>query len=491
MQRDRQTRDATRPRTVVRRALAFAALACVGGFLASCTSTREDPEDIKPAVVDEEGAIRQNGWTTESHSNATDPNFAEVFDASQVKRLDLVIGETQWGVMVDDMTALYGAPGTSVGGPGGPGAGLLENADPIYVPASVLYEGQEWTSVGIRFKGNSSLQSTWSSGNLKLSFKMNFDKFEDDVPAIKNQRFFGFKKLSLKNNFDDPSLLREKLMADVFADSGLAMSHTAFYEVYVDRGDGPEYFGVYTLVEEVDDTVIKTQFDDDSGNLYKPDGDAATFAADTAGAVLEDVFIKKTNEDAADFSDIEALYAALHDPVRLTDPATWRAQLEAVFETDVFLRYLAINTVAQNWDTYGRMTHNYFLYASPTTGALTWIPWDNNEALQAGKRGGSLSLDFGDLDTEAWPLIGFLIADPVYRAQYSEFVGAFVTGVFSPAAMEPKIAAYAALVAPYAAAERPGFTFLRSPSAFTAAITTLQGHCATRASLGAVFAGSD
>ena len=41
--------------------------------------------------------------------------------------------------------------------------------------------------------------------------------------------------------------------------------------------------------------------------------------------------------------------------------ATWRANLETVFDTDVFLKYLAVNTVVQNWDTYGRMTHNYYL----------------------------------------------------------------------------------------------------------------------------------
>ena len=41
--------------------------------------------------------------------------------------------------------------------------------------------------------------------------------------------------------------------------------------------------------------------------------------------------------------------------------ATWRANLETVIDTNVFLKYLAVNTVVQNWDTYGRMTHNYYL----------------------------------------------------------------------------------------------------------------------------------
>jgi spore coat protein H len=64
------------------------------------------------------------------------------------------------------------------------------------------------------------------------------------------------------------------------------------------------------------------------------------------------------------------------------------------FDRDVFLKYLAVNTIIQNWDTYGRMTHNYYLYNNPDNNLLTWIPWDNNEALQNSKMGGSLRLTF-------------------------------------------------------------------------------------------------
>ena len=163
--------------------------------------------------------------------------------------------------------------------------------------------------------------------------------------------------------------------------AGLASSHTAFYTVYVDHGDGPVYFGLYTLVEEVDDTVIDTQFADNDGNLYKPDGNGASFAS---GTFSESVFVKETNEDKGDWSDIQNLFTMLHASNRTTDAAAWRANLETVLDTDVFLKYLAVNTVIQNWDTYGRMTHNYYLYNNPDNNLLTWIPWDNNEALQTG-----------------------------------------------------------------------------------------------------------
>ena len=35
----------------------------------------------------------------------------------------------------------------------------------------------------------------------------------------------------------------------------LVSPHTSFYRLYIDYGEGEQYFGLYTLVEEVDDSV--------------------------------------------------------------------------------------------------------------------------------------------------------------------------------------------------------------------------------------------
>ena len=411
-------------------------------------------DDIAEAIIEEEIVIEiddtdfePTDWTTETHSKDADPNFDEVFKDNTVKRLDLVITETRWQNMLDNMTATYGTFGSRAGG-----QGLLEtDENPIFVPAEVFYNGKQWYRTGVRFKGNSSLQSSWQAGILKLSFKLDFDEFEDDYPQIKNQRFYGFKKLSLKNNYDDKSMLREKVATDVFRNAGLVASHTAFYTVYVDHGNGPEYFGLYTLVEEVDDTVLEDQFSDDNGNLYKPDGDAASFAN---GTFDEDEYVKKNNEDEADFTDIQSLLTILHDATRTSDAATWRTNLETVLDTDVFLKYLAVNTVIQNWDTYGRMTHNYFLYNNPATNKLTWIPWDNNESLQSGKQGGSHALNFSGLNANDWPLIGYLYQDEVYKAKYDTYVKETIEVAFNETSIQALYTSYGALIEQYATSER-------------------------------------
>ena len=435
------------------------------------SSCKKDEEFVQ---VFDDTDFETPDWTDATHAKGADPDFDEVFDDSVVKRLDFVISEERWEGMLTDMENTYG----SFGSGGGGGGGLLEpDEKPIFVPGDVFYNGKQWYKVGLRFKGNSSLQSSWQSGIMKLSFKMDFDEFEDEYPQIDNQRFYGFKKFSLKNNYDDDSQMREKIGADVFRNAGLATSHAAYYTLYVDHGDGPEYFGLYTLVEEIDNTVIKTQFADDSGNVYKPDGTGASFAE---GTFDPDEFEKKTNEDEADWSDITDLFGALHDDTRTTAPATWRSNLDAVFDTDTFLKYLAVNTVIQNWDTYGRMTHNYYLYNNPDNNLLTWMPWDNNEAFQTGKMGGSHALNFSGLSASSWPLIGYLYADPVYKAKYDNYLREVVEGPFNENTMHALYESQASLIEPYATTERSGYTFLNSAASFQSAVATLKSHVSAR-----------
>ncbi|MBN1964783.1 MAG: CotH kinase family protein, partial [Anaerolineae bacterium] len=284
----------------------------------------------------------------------------------------------------------------------------------------------------------------------------------------------GFKQLSFSSNWSDDSLLRERVTADVFRDAGVPSAHTAFYAVYVDYGEGPVYFGLYTAVEVIDDTVVETQFADDDGTVYKPEGTGATFAA---GSFNEDSFDVEANGE--DYSDVLALFDALHADTRLSDPAAWRAGLEAVFNVDGFLNWLAVNTLVQNWDTYGVMAHNYYLYHDPTTGLLTWIPWDNNMALSSSLgRGNTLSFDMAGV-TANWPLIRYLIDDEVYQAAYQEHLAAAL-GVFAPERMTATYETLHDLIAPYVEVETDGYTLLDSQADFASSVDELVAHVNVR-----------
>ena len=349
--------------------------------------------------------------------------------------------------------------------------------NPLWVEATITFNGENWEHVGIRYKGNSSLKSSWSSGNNKLPFKLDFDQFEDEYLETENQRFYGFKQLSFASNFSDGSYLHELVAADIFRDAGVPAAYTAFYAVYFDCGEGPVYYGLYTAVEVVDDTVIETQFSDDSGNVYKPSGNAATFSEGTFNTQSMDL---ETNSEDANYEDIEALYNTLHADYRLTDPEQWRSDLEEVFDVDGFLRWLATNTLIQNWDTYGGMFHNYYLYHDPESDQLVWIPWDNNEALQSGRgKSAAVELDMSNVG-DTWPLIRYLMDDDVYQEQYNTYVSEIITDVFNPARMEPIYTTLHELIAPYVEQEQPGYTTLTDKTIFEKSVEILIQHTRER-----------
>ncbi|MFA9392826.1 MAG: CotH kinase family protein [Prolixibacteraceae bacterium] len=431
--------------------------------------------DVDETTNDTGISIDVPDWTEATHGIQISPNYDVVFNQNEVLRIDLVIGEDEWETMQNDLDANLGSSSSGPGGRPGGGTTLVE-FDPVWVPCSVFHDGTEWYKVGVRYKGNSSLSSAYSSGNGKLSFKLDFDQFESDYPAITDQRFYGFKQLSLKNNYLDASLIREKVASDLFRNFGLASSQTSFCAVYVDFGSGAKYFGLYTLVEEVDDTVLGSQFADGTGNCYKPDGDAASFAS---GTYDESEMEKQTNVDLADYSDVKALYDAINNSTRTSDLDAWKTTLESSLDVDVFLKWLAANTTIQNWDTYGNMTHNYYLYNNPTSGLLEWIPWDANEAFEAGKLSGALSLELSTVSS-SWPLISYLIDVPEYEEKYQTYLQQFIDEEFAPSKMQALYDSYYLLLKDYAYAEEKGYTFLSSDASFDSAIETLKSHVSQR-----------
>ncbi len=464
-----------------RRILIFILIISTTGFL-SCHSNENQVE-----------ATDFSDWSNDTHSKNVDPDYSVVFNQDEVLRFDIEIDSENWITMQKD---LYENLGSNVGRSTGdrPQRGKpvrektasngvpldkmseMSDFDPVWVSCSFNFNNTEWYNVGIRYKGNSSLRSAYQNGIGKLSFKLDFDEFEDDYPELKNQRFYGFKQLNLNNNYDDQSLMREKVASDLFREFGLVSAQTTFCEVYIDYGSGSQYMGLYTLVEEIDDTVLETQLGDDSGNIYKPDGMSASFADGTFNDIE---MVKKNNEDEADYSDVQALYNVINSSLRITNPDQWRAELGTIFNVDGFIKWLAANTIMQNWDTYGKMTHNYYLYNNHDTNLLNWIPWDNNESLQNGKRGGALSLDFADID-ENWPLIRYLFDDSVYNQIYEEYLGQFINEVLNTDIMIEKYNDYFEMIKEYAYKEEPGFTFIVSDSKFDFAVEELKLHVQSR-----------
>ena len=103
----------------------------------------------------------------------------------------------------------------------------------------------------------------------------------------------------------------------------------------------------------------------------------------------------------------------------------------------------------QNWDSYGKMSQNYYLYNDPETSKLTWIPWDHNEAMiNAGRFRTPLSLGLNEVG-DNWPLIRFLLDDKIYLKEYRLNLKKVIDDSFSPQKMIPIFQKYHALLKPF------------------------------------------
>ncbi|MBK9933107.1 MAG: CotH kinase family protein [Cytophagaceae bacterium] len=429
-------------------------------------------------------------WTEISHSKVAAPDYSVVFPQEKVNSIEITLGKTTWEKIKSDMVAknkgTFGEGGNSGGGgnpggvmPGGPGGGVPGGnggaapdfgEEPEYFESSIKFNGKTWKNVGFRLKGNSTLSSTWKSGIYKLPFRLKFDEFEDDHPEIKDQRLFGFKDVSFSAAVKDNSLIREKVTADIFRMAGIPAARTAFYKVYIDFGEGLKYCGIYAAVEVIDDTMVKDQFGEDNGNIYKPESNFASFSKDN--------FEKKNNEDAADWSDVQNTVSALTATNRTSDAAAWRTNLEKYMNMEHYVKWLAVNTTLVNWDTYGAMAHNYYLY-NHSTQKLVWIPWDNNEALTSSAR---VNLNLSGV-ANTWPLIKYVADDPVYYAKYKAYVKEFNDNVFTTAKMNQLFDNATNLITPYvngSEKEVSPYTNLSSLSNFSAALPILKQHVVTR-----------
>lgn len=408
--------------------------------------------------------------------------------------MEITIGKTNWEAIKVDMVAknkgTFGVGGGTPGGggvppagggvpPAGGGGGVTNfGLEPAYVTSSVKFNGKKWENVGFRLKGNSTLSSTWKSGIYKLPFRLKMDEFEDKYLEIKNQRMYGFKDLSFSPGAKDNSLIREKVTSDIFRMAGIPSAQTAFYKIFIDFGEGLKYCGVYTTVEVIDDTMVKNQFGEDKGNIYKPESNFTTFNFAQ--------FEKKNNETEANFSDVQGAVTALNASNRTSDPATWRSNLEKFINMDHFVKWLAINSTLVSWDTYGGIAHNYYLYNHPTK-KLMWIPWDNNEALTTQER---VKITLVGI-AAAWPLIKFTNEDPVYYAKYKVEVKEFTNNVFTPEKMNTMFDKATNLITPFVNGtekEVAPYTHLTNSTNFTSALSIMKQHVANRNTVAKAFA---
>lgn len=217
-----------------------------------------------------------------------------------------------------------------------------------WFPGTVTIDGETHTEVGVRKKGFLGSQS-----DAKPSLKLRFDKYVD------GQALGGvIQRMTLNNSIQDPSMVNTCLAYQVFAAAGLPASRCNFATVTVNGKN----LGLYAHVEEIKAPMLSRHFDSSEGNLYE--GTISDFTPTHRGTIE-----KKTNEDADDWSDVDAVMSALQDP----SDAGLEALAELV-DLDRFLSFWATESLVGHWDGYTGHRNNYHFYREPD-GKFVFIPW--------------------------------------------------------------------------------------------------------------------
>ena len=222
-----------------------------------------------------------------------------------------------------------------------------------WFPATVTVDGETHIGVGVRKKGFIGSQS-----DTRPSLKLRFDKYVD------GQALGGvMERMTLNNGMQDPSMVNTCLAHQIFALAGTPTPRCSFATVSVNGTN----LGLYVHVEEIKPPFLARHFASAEGNLYE--GTVSDFTPEYRGT-----FEKKSNEDAADWSDIDGVVAALQDP----SEAGLAALADAV-DMDRFLTFWAVEVLVGHWDGYSGNRNNYRFYREPG-GRFVFMPWGVDEA---------------------------------------------------------------------------------------------------------------
>jgi hypothetical protein len=229
-------------------------------------------------------------------------------------------------------------------------------ADPrSYVPATLSYDGRDYGPVGVKLKGMMSFQPI----DAKPSLHVNVDKYVDGAA------FFGLKDLTLNNMAQDFSMMHERLAYWAARQVGVPASRANHALVTVNG----TFYGLYANVETVKKRLMKRLFGDDSGALF------SALDVDFAPQYVASYTLESGPDD-------RTLISGLADALAISDPDMAMVAAARYADLDEFVQYWALCAVVGQFDAfpYSNPGDDYYLYADPTTGRLTFLPWGIDES---------------------------------------------------------------------------------------------------------------
>lgn len=386
-------------------------------------------------------------------ASSTPEYSRRLFDDSYVHTLDIRIGD--WDAFL--------------------AAATEEN----YTECDVEIDGEVFSSIGLRAKGNNSLRLVNEYELERYSLKIEFDHFQD------GNTYYGLDKLSLDSSYQDNSYMKNYLAYDMMDHMGVPSPLCSYVWVTVNGED----WGLFLAVEEPEEAFARRNYGAEHGKLYKPDYRSLE-------AENRDVALQYTTEDPADYDNIfrnAKFEIDAEDQARLIGALKTLSEgtdLESAVNVDEVLRYFTVQVFVVNLDSYlGRTGHNYFLYEED--GIISMLPWDYNLAFATYSLGMPDPINDAELyvnypiDTPASgeimtnrPLYHNVMKNDEYFAKYHAYFDEFIREYFESGHFVKKTAETAKMIAPYVEKDPTAFC---SYEDHLTAVRTITDFCMLRA----------
>ena len=278
---------------------------------------------------------------------------------------------------------------------------------------SVRINGTRFANVGVKYKGNSSYDSTW----VKNPWTIALDKYED-------HSYEGYTSLKLSNCYQDPSLIREVLSYNILSNY-MECSQANFARVYVNG----HYFGLYTNVEDIGKTWCASHFKSSKSNAFFKGNPLIT----PGPAVKSNLkYLGADSSLYANYYEIKSTYG-WNRLVALCDAASNNGSvLPSLLDMDRFTWMMAFNNLLVNLDSYiGAFAQNYYIFRD-NNGIFNPIVWDLNMSLGGFPFVGSSNTSLGSLSIANmkqlpttihqtdpyWPVINVVMANARLKKKY-------------------------------------------------------------------------
>jgi hypothetical protein len=222
--------------------------------------------------------------------------------------------------------------------------GALAEKPREWVSGALTHDGVTLERVAVRIKGHRSKQSI----EKKPAFKLSFDKY------VEKRRFFGLEALTLNNLVEDPTMMREVLAYRVHRAMGVTTPRVGYAELFVNG----QYFGLYLMVEPVDDTFVERRGGDDDA-IFEGEYGCDLYPGDVEGF----------DRDAGPKASRKKLLS-------LTRKTNF---FDGSVDKEKVLTFLAASALIGDFDGY-RQGHNYYLHHDARRDRWTLLPWGLDRA---------------------------------------------------------------------------------------------------------------